>query len=271
VSVPLSKAHLQTGDLVAVVDDRYLSYGKDGITNTDKFEIVSREVSITGDSPQVELVLFYAAAGTPSISGRTRPRPGSGFGAQQSADTDDVAQKWVPEGLSASRTGVLKATVVAGTASSGASQFGRLHEDVEFDVVASKDTWISIDATTSSLSSHPVANGAPEPDKPASQAWIAKVVSDGVDVTGVTDLRAVKPVPGAKLVDLSVVSGKIGPNAVIAGKLADGAVDTSGRFANGVVSSGAIADSAVTPAKSYNKQLTIGVVRNSTFTKWRTI
>jgi len=248
VSVPLNKAHLQIGDLVAVVDDRYLSYGKDGITAGDKFEIVSREVTITGDSPQIALNLFYAGSGTPSIGGRGRVHPGPDFGAQQSADTDDVAQKWVADGLTVSHSDTLEVTVAAGTVSSGASRFGRIHEDVSFDVGASKDTWISVDAMTGAIASYPVANAAAEPDKPASETWIAKAVTNGADVTGITDLRAVKPVPGAKLVDLSVVEAKLGALSVTEGKIGALAV-TEGKVGALAISEGKIAATADTEGK----------------------
>lgn len=45
--------------------------------------------------------------------------------------------------------------------------------------------------------------------------------------------------------DLGITSGKLGANAVIAGKLADGAVDTAARLAANVVTAGKLADGAV--------------------------
>lgn len=70
---------------------------------------------------------------------------------------------------------------------------------------ASRDTYVSI-GQNGSLGYSEVANGAAQPALPSNSNWLAKVVTNGSTVTGVTDMRQTTPI-GLHNIDLSTLPG----------------------------------------------------------------
>jgi len=199
VETSIAECDKQVGDLVTITDPSYVAYGKDGITTSDKWEIVSKELNPA--SPGfVRWSLVYAAAVVNTRSRAIRvPYPGRSALLRSSHAAADALQPAVVDGLAVSAVvGSSTATVAAGVMAAHPYK-SRLASDVDVTVANSQDTWIAYDPGTNSVVPYPVANGAPEPDRAPLHKWLAKVVTDGSGVASKTDLRETLPVPGANL------------------------------------------------------------------------
>ena len=70
-----------------------------------------------------------------------------------------------------------------------------------------------------------------------------------------TDERVFGQVPTAGIADLAVTSGKLAANAVIAGKVANGAINATAQIADNVISTAKIIDAAITLDKMANNSV----------------
>ncbi len=256
------KYRYQVGDLVTLTYPGFVAYGYDGITSAQKWEIIDREVDKSSKPPCIKWKLAHAGVNTPTITcvGTAPPRGGPD-GRRDIAAAGTVTQSVADSGLAGSDSGGLNLGIAAGSATNG-TQRALLGSAQAFACPASKDTYVSMDINDGSLNFQSVANGAAAPTIPSSQALICKAVTNAVEITGVTDLRETLPIVGSKL---KVGSGPL-TNLTTAGVIASAA-----GLASGIVTSPKIADSAITPIHTDNTQLDAGVLRNGTFTKWRTV
>ncbi|MCK5016351.1 MAG: hypothetical protein KAS32_04690, partial [Candidatus Peribacteraceae bacterium] len=109
----------------------------------------------------------------------------------QKLTTEDAFEDYVVSGFSGDGTGSgLELTLTTGAAYVDGYRVSRVSS--EFDMThtytASKDTYVDIDSD-GELSYIETALGAGEPTLDAGKIRLIKVVTDGTDITGVTDLR----------------------------------------------------------------------------------
>jgi hypothetical protein len=202
LATPINKIAIQQGDLVTVTCQDLLAYGADGYTSSTKWEVISKEIDPMASPPQIKwgLALAGSTAWNPGFGfrGSAQHEQGSIYDEMRSTERTDVAQAFVAEGGATTATGGLTAQVAAGVYSSGSSRVARTAA-TSYTVNTNKDTYVTADPYTGTLTSREVATGAAAPDKMASEVWVSKIVSDGVSVTSVVDLRETLAVPGSRL------------------------------------------------------------------------
>ncbi len=269
----LTKYQVQIGDLVTFPWDKFVDYGLDGLTTTQKWEVVSKEVDIFANPPRIKWRLAYAGTITPTFGGRHNPR----FADEQvaSASLNDVSQGYVAQGLGVTDDGAGVGRVAAGMATNGKNR-KYIPADATRTYTASKDTYVYVNVLSGGIVYNERPNGDPVPTSGSGAVALAKVVTNGGGIiTAITNLQQTAPLLGTRLVDgavveaklgaLAVTSGKIGANAVIAGKLSDGAVDTTARLANAVVTAAKVATKTLGPAHMITSEKKISIFSNGNF------
>lgn len=217
--LPLRWAWLQRGDLVTLTQPKYLAYGFDGITSSQKWEIVKKEVTVVGGAPRISIGCAYAGVNTPTLTVIPRQAESAGMAQFNTATDGTLSQGFVASGCGVTSVAALTVSVAAGTANHGVGYNRGIDAAFNHDCTASKDTYFVLDATSGAVRAYEVANGAAQPTKIGTEQWLAKVVTDGAGVTSVTDMRQTAPLLGAKLVDGAVIEAKLGPLSVTETKL----------------------------------------------------
>lgn len=115
-------------------------------------------------------------------------------------DAENIGE-YVYTGLLAPTATGLASTTTAGTAYVQNDGDATLHRVVKaaeaYTYTASKDTYVSMQYT-GKYDRNPQANGAAQPATPSNSIMLFKAVTDGSDVTTVTDLRQTSP-PGLRI------------------------------------------------------------------------
>lgn len=205
VTTNFSEYDKQVGDLVTITYDGYVSYGRDGLTTSTKWEIISKEEDLFGSTPQIRWKLMFAGTAVPTKTHLVRRAANDHIGAQMkdSLKNTDVNRSIVANGLVASKVTGLQAKLTAGTISNGATRTD-IESDVTHTVTASKDTYVAVSRLTGAVAFVEVDNDDPEPTAPDDSDYVAKVVSDGTEITSVdTSIRKTTAVSGAKLLESS--------------------------------------------------------------------
>lgn len=229
VTTGFSKYALQIGDFVNLVTDRFRAYGRKGLTTSTVFEIIGKDTDPFASPPKITWTLLFAREDVPlSVSiGHLIRKPhlgGRGEHDNESVTNAEFGEKYVVSGLAWSKTAGFVGACTAGVAS-GVLGRSKLEKAVSYTFAASKDTYVYLDLRSGSMSYMPVANGAAAPaDYNQTMLPLAKVVTDGVGITTVTDLRPTKALHGTKLVD-----GSVGDAPIAAGRAlpVDTAIDAS--------------------------------------------
>jgi len=202
ILVGLEHLNLEIGDLVSIDNDLFLSteLGLDGLDSTVKLEITKREILPLGDSIGIELELSYATKSSPpSVTITSKP---------PRAVTSDFG-RIPPSQMIASRSGTMNRSLldnqtnsmaVTATSGLGISIAGGIaaasgltlssNEAHTLTMTASKHTYLGLNLLTGGIIKQEVTVGAAEPDLAAGELRLAKVITNGSAVTGVTDLRA---------------------------------------------------------------------------------
>lgn len=105
----------------------------------------------------------------------------------------DAKISFIPSGLIWSATTGLNAGMTLGEYYSNSGILLPITAITSRTFTASKDTYVSI-AQNGSIAYSEVANGAAQPALPSNSNWLAKVVTSGSAVTGVTDMRQTAPI-----------------------------------------------------------------------------
>jgi hypothetical protein len=153
---------------------------------------------------------------------------------------------------------------LVGSLATGAISNGRIAAELDTAVAltftASKDNCVAMDLVNGGISVYVVAVGAAAPEKGSTEVWLGRVTTNATDITAidlVTDVPT-QPLQGAKIVDLTVTSGKVGPAAIVAGKIADGGVSAATQFASSVVSVQSVAPYSLPRSAPSWKQISRG-------------
>lgn len=118
----------------------------------------------------------------------------------------DAKISFIPSGLIWSATTGLAAGMTSGEYYSNSGILLPITAITSRTFTASRDTYVSI-AQNGSIAYSEVTNGAAQPSLPSNSNWLAKVVTNGSAVTGVTDMRQTAPIASHN-VDFTT-SGKI--------------------------------------------------------------
>lgn len=105
----------------------------------------------------------------------------------------DAKISFIPSGLIWSATTGLNAGMTLGEYYSNSGILLPITAITSRTFTASRDTYVSI-AQNGSIAYSEVTNGAAQPALPSNSNWLAKVVTNGSAVTGVTDMRQTAPI-----------------------------------------------------------------------------
>jgi len=192
----LDHLDLELGDTISIDNDWFVSpeLDLDGLDLNTKFEITKKEVQGIGadvgiDFEAVHLVTDSPPAVTIAVVG---PRD---FGEHAiskipafSTISNATSADAVVDGLAVTATSDLGYQVGIGRAVCG-GEVRQIGAAAAFTAVASKDTYIGIDANMGSYIVHSVANGAAEPRLGLNEIRLGKVVTGGTEVSSVADRR----------------------------------------------------------------------------------
>lgn len=203
VTVPLSKAWVQYGDLVTLEHSPYLAYGKDGLVAGDgKWEVTLKEVVVYGD-PHCRFILTYAGVGSPTVSHES-PRVVDGSISEDvwiGLENEEVAVPYVAEGLETTQDSGLDGTISSGTMSIGVVR-AELADDVAYSFEANKDTYITFDQASAGLAFHATTIDSGRPAYASTEYEIAKVITDGSSITTIdTSQKSLAPISGVKVIN----------------------------------------------------------------------
>lgn len=196
----------QLGDIVSPIIPEFMDYGKDGLTASDRFEIIGKETDPFSTLPSIKWTLAYASQshtptykwGGESVAVR---------GAFQVQPNGDSFQGHVPYGLTFTIKAGLVGTLSAGYATSSFGSFSLL-EDKDFTFTASKDTYVFINFVFNSIFFVPVANGSTSSILQKRCVFLSKVVTNGSAITSIsttyvsgaiTNIKELYPYVGNKL------------------------------------------------------------------------
>jgi hypothetical protein len=247
----LGKYEYQIGDFVTITHPGYMAYGKDGLSGSDKWEIVTKEVDIFSDPPKIRWRLAAAGVASPVTTGI----PFHGFMPADSTsrlelglENEDLVVPHIISGLVVSQVSGLDGKVSAGVVSIYPDRV-ELFEDVTYTFTASKDTYVTFDIRDAAINFKAVGNGAAAPVITNYEAWLAKVVTDGTTITDIdTSGRQTKAIDGGSLFDETITYEELADNAVTTAKI-NGLAVTEAKIAASAVTEGKIGSSAVTESK----------------------
>ena len=200
--VGLEHLNIEIGDLVSLDNDLFLSteLGLDGLDSSVKFEVTKREVLPLGDSVGIDLELTYAIkTSAPSVTITTKPPAAittdfvrvprtsliaarSGSNARGVIDNQTV-------NLAVTATSGLGISVAGGMAMASGMAIAS-NSAHTLTMTASKHTYLGINMLTGGIIKQEVATSAAEPSLASGELRLAKVITNGSAVTGVTDLRS---------------------------------------------------------------------------------
>lgn len=226
VTTGLKEYAVQISDLVTLTTSRYKSYGHDGLDNTTKWEVVSKQVDI-GDNPKITWELVYASesgAPTPTVAESTFPMiPARAANPiEQAIASGDVGEKHIVSGFTVTQDSGLDGIVSAGVAS---GLVGRVEFETDTDITftASKDSYVAVGLTHGEIVVVETSLGAGTPTLAPDQVMVAKVVTDGSGITSITDLRVTEALDGNRVLDSTISFSHLD----IAGGVGDGVIRNS--------------------------------------------
>ncbi len=179
----------QVTDLVTLTHPEYLSFGRDGITSSVKWELVMKEPDLDSSPPRIKWLLAVAEVPAPVIatvlSNAASPFQVASTTLVAVAQQDTIVSAIV-DGLLITTPGGFNIDVSAGAATSGAQR-------VEFTAVtsflfeATTDNYIFVDTLISSMGSISQPNGGTAPDLAPGQILIGVVITDGAVVVNIDE------------------------------------------------------------------------------------
>ena len=199
VTTSLMHCGVQVGDLVTLENDIYLSFGRDGITSSVKFEVTKKEVRLDDSQAGCHFTLVYATESSPPAIVKTydwwRRELGKGLLAElaEAADREVNASNHVNSGLGVTSSG-LDITVESGFGARG-SRLSPLLQSQTVTVRPSMDHYISFSVSDKCVVRQSVATGAATPALGPDCVLLAKAVAGSTSCT-LTDLRnfgAIRP------------------------------------------------------------------------------
>jgi hypothetical protein len=195
------KMPLQQADCVTLVYPGFVSYGKDGVTTSTTWEIVSKELDPMASPPRIKWRLAMntttaVSDGPPRIFA---PRDlGDLFQERKGQGAGEQAQGFAAYGFVVTVVSGRQISISSGAAASG-MRGGRTTART-VTLPASRDSYAAYDPATRQFEFADVANGAAAPSKKDRAIWIAKVVTNATDVVlPIVDLRETLPFVGSKL------------------------------------------------------------------------
>jgi hypothetical protein len=266
LSTPLHKAWLQVGDFVTLTTARYIDYLDDGITSSDKWEIISKEVDAFASPPACNWVLA-------KVVNETITRAHDSYGllgglpdtVAEGVSRQSVSQGYVESGLGITAGAGLVGVIAAGTATNGVSR-ARLLVDRSHTFTASKDTYVFISLLDSGLRYEEKALGAAAASTGVDEVYLGKVVTGAAAIGSIdTSAQVTAPIRSAALQGLCVIESKIGVGAVTENKVGTGAITTT-KIGDGAVSTGKVTTNAIG-----TRQMAANTVQHSTnfdFSMW---
>lgn len=220
VKLPLHEIEPQIGELVTLTHDVVLAYGLDGVTSSNKWEVISKSIVLTGEEACVTYRLALARTPPAYTSGYHVPPtvwyPGRRFNdAQLKFHQDqDVFQDHVTSGLTISNPSGRNIQISAGIVNVRGVREAIAARSTNYQCPASKDTYISWDSEAHLFWARAVPNNDPAPTLSTSEALIATVVTDASSVTDIINQQTFAPIPGSKLI--------LGLGSLLGGGEADG-------------------------------------------------
>jgi hypothetical protein len=174
----------QLGDLVTLEWDKYLEFGKDGLTGSQKWEIIGKEIVLFGDKPHIKWTL--ASAGTASATKTHAIIDNATLGEKASfrnhMQNKDIAVNHVVTGLVPSQTTGLTARVTPGLGA-GLGVSSEVTANIDHALDASSDVYITMDLLSRAIIYSHVANGATPPGWDDQETLIGKLITDGSGIT----------------------------------------------------------------------------------------
>lgn len=185
VTTGLEEFGTELGDLVTITWPEFLAYNQNGLSGSQKWEVIGKET----DPDEGEIRWVLASINTVSNTRSQTGIPtldGTRVELTASIEATDVWQGHSASGLTVTNPGGsgLDIEVSPGNASAGHFR-GRSSTTRSKTLSASKDTYIYKDVFTGAVSLVEVSNGGTEPIHQSNEVQIAKVVTDGSDVTSI--------------------------------------------------------------------------------------
>ena len=201
ITTDLSHWNVQVGDLVSFENDRFLTYGFDGMSTTHKWEVIGKELVFSDEATEIRWELAYATQASPIAINATyewipediRRGVGTVESIRYASEGEVGVSRHVVNGLEISSSG-LNVTMGAGVCGvgSGAVPFQTAQTKT---VAANKDHYFTMDLTTGNMAVQTVTTGAAQPVLAKRSVELAKVVAGASSCT-ITDQRsygAVRP------------------------------------------------------------------------------
>jgi hypothetical protein len=205
---------IELGDLVTVTTDRFIGFGKDGLTTATKWEVIEKVPRPDDDHPHVEFRLAYAGETSPPsatvVGYLGYVRALSPFELALRGDVDQVAASiYVESGFGFVDDGGRDGTIQAGAAAGLYTRSQQL-SDIPITFTASKDTYVTHDVATGRTITRETSVGAGTPTNiGATEVLLWVITTDASDITGTEDLRPTRSIRGQKVLDQT-----LGDNAV---------------------------------------------------------
>jgi hypothetical protein len=191
----------QIGDIGTVTHTAYLAYGKDGITSSDKWEIISKSAS----KAENRITWKLAAAGTTAatLEGGGRQwgvEETTNVAADETLENDNFQHGFIPgdDDLVVADDGGLAVAVATGVATSPMANTERT-ASTSLTCQATMDTYVGLDVRTNQVFQNAVAIDAAEPASTSSTIWLAKVTTGAAAIDSITDLRPRTGLDGVNL------------------------------------------------------------------------
>jgi hypothetical protein len=115
VETPINKFALELGDTISITTDEYLSFGNDGLTSSDLWEIVSKQADFFARPPKIKWKLASKTVTTPTFTGISDVIIAATEQEVSASSSDQAGQFFVADGLDTSQsTGAITAFADAG-------------------------------------------------------------------------------------------------------------------------------------------------------------
>lgn len=191
ITTDKTKYKIQIGDIVTFDYRWFLGYGLNGIDSGSKWEVVGKEARLSDDNPVIvwELDLVVSSSPTKSYSVWSNALANSTEQRRLKFLDRDTSRPRIKNGIVVSHDTGLVVSVSGGSISSIEGHHVLDDGGASVTMEASKDSYLYANLGTGGLSVIRVANGSPRPSDTTSMLPLAKVVTNGSTVTGVTDLR----------------------------------------------------------------------------------
>ena len=193
---PIRNYPLQVGDLVTLTYGAFVGYGMDGLTTSQKFEIVGKQADFVAG--KITLSLAYANENTPTYGSLSGKRSGLADELSDVVEDELFGRTYIVDGLEVTQDAGLVGEVADGSISDGLRR-ASLPEALSHTFPASDTIYVYAGFSTTQPGVAVIRFRTADVHY-NSEVWLATVTTDGAGITNIdTTGQETAPLLGAKL------------------------------------------------------------------------